>query len=418
MNTADHTESTQAGVATDPLARIAALDAVRGLAVCGIVLLNVYNFAMPPAGYFNPMAWGGAGPLPLAIWAVESIFAQDAFRAIFAMLFGSGFAILWDRGAGRRFRAHAARMAVLLVLGMAHALLLSAGDVLRLYAIVGLLLPLFLHLSQRGLLVAVAVCAVIHMVGLGLVFGDLLIQWRAAPDAAPTGIRWVLEAEFGTMPSAIEWGLMIGRETINARVMRIIGLWQDQLTILGLFAPQTLAAMLLGVWGWRGGLLRGRWKRDHLISLASACSVIALPVLMALCGWAFASDFAGVVVGSTALVWSQPFAIILGLAYTAALFSHWGRQAFLTGLGGRLAAAGRLSLTNYIGASILAGAIYARWGFGLFAQTDRVETTLIAFGIIATILMASPLWESRYGMGPLERLWRIAASGLAGHPRS
>ena len=80
-----------AAVPTDPgtdiFGRIDALDAARGIAVCGIVLLNVYNFSMPPAAYFNPLAYGHTGIATLAIWAVESILAQDAFRAIFAMLF-------------------------------------------------------------------------------------------------------------------------------------------------------------------------------------------------------------------------------------------------------------------------------------------------------------------------------------------
>ena len=70
---------------TDPRTRIDAMDAARGLAVCGIVLLNVYNFSMPPAAYFNPLAFGFTGPATLAIWSFESIFAQDAFRAIFAI---------------------------------------------------------------------------------------------------------------------------------------------------------------------------------------------------------------------------------------------------------------------------------------------------------------------------------------------
>ena len=71
------------------LERIDSLDAARGLAFCGIVLLNIYNFSMPPAAYFNPLAYGYTGLETMVIWAVESILAQDAFRAIFAILFGA-----------------------------------------------------------------------------------------------------------------------------------------------------------------------------------------------------------------------------------------------------------------------------------------------------------------------------------------
>ncbi len=391
------------------------MDALRGLAVCGIVLLNVYNFAMPPAAYFNPTAWGGDGPLALAIWAVESVLAQDAFRAIFAMLFGAGVAILWDRGgAKRRISSHYARMAALLVIGIVHALLLANGDVLRLYALVGMVLPAFLRTSRRGLLIAISACAAVHVIGLGLAFGYLLSDWQAGESLVPGSLPWILEAEFGSIPAVTEWGLAMGRESLPERVVRMAGLWRDQLMILGLFAPQTLAAMLLGVWGWRAGLLSGAWKRQHYRTLATACLALSLPPLMLLCAWAFASDFSGIVVGSTALVWSQPFAIILGLGYIALLYARWGSTSLSAGIGARLAAAGRLSLTNYIGASIVAAAIYAQWGLGLFATMGRVATTGVALAIIALILLASPWYSRRFRTGPFERLWRGLAQLLTG----
>ena len=85
---------------------------------------------MPPAAYFNPLTYGYTGPETLAIWAFESIFAQDTFRAIFAILFGAGVAILFERGS--TVRAHMARMLVLLIIGYFHLVLLNNGDVLRL----------------------------------------------------------------------------------------------------------------------------------------------------------------------------------------------------------------------------------------------------------------------------------------------
>lgn len=412
-------DGAHAGVATDPPARVAAMDALRGFAVCGIVLLNIYNFAMPPAAYFNPLAYGGDGPSALAIWALESVFAQDAFRAVFAMLFGAGITILWDRAGHARFAAHAARMIVLLAIGVLHALLLANGDVLRLYAIVGLFLPLFLGLSQRGVLSTIAVLAALHIVGLGAVFGGLLIEPQTGVPPAPGSLAWVLEAEFGVVAEVREWGLAMGQQGLVERVIHRAGLWRDQLAILALFAPQTLAAMLIGVWAWRSGLLQGAWPRPRCHALAATCAVVALPPLALLCWAAFASGFSGVVVGSTALVWSQPFAIVLGVGYAAVLFARWGDVPLTTGLGAWLAAAGRLSLTNYIGASILAAAIYAPWGLGLFGTTDRVETTLVACGITAVILLASPVWSRRFGTGPFERLWRgMAARLVAPQPRS
>lgn len=393
---------------TVPPMRIDAMDAARGMAVCGIVLLNVYNFAMPPAAYFNPVSYGEQGPLTTAIWAVESILAQDAFRAIFAMLFGAGITILFERGGG--LRAHGARMLVLLVLGYAHAVLLNNGDVLRLYALTGLLLPPLLRLSQRGLLIAVAVLAAIHLGALGWFAGNWLRYWwdvqRGMGDPAAL-VLW--NSEFGTDPAAIEHGLAMGRETLGERVARRAFEWQGPLVIFLAFLLQTLAAMLIGVWSWRGGLLRGRWERARARRLAWRLGAIALPPMIALCAAAFWSDFAGTVIGTTALVWSQPFAILLGLAYVAALFARWGSDRLTAGLGRHLAAAGRLSLSNYIGASIVMAGLFHSWGMGLFGAVSRIEASLVALGVIALILAWSPWWERRFGAGPFERLWRGGA---------
>ena len=396
---------------TDPRTRIDAMDAARGLAVCGIVLLNVYNFSMPPAAYFNPLAFGFTGPATLAIWSFESIFAQDAFRAIFAILFGAGVAIQIERGG--TLRGHIARMLVLLALGYVHALLLNNGDVLRLYALTGLVLPALLRLSQRGLLTGVAVFAAIHLGALGWFCANWLRYWwdveHGMGDPAAL-VMW--QVEFGVEPAAVEHGLAMGRESLGDRIARRAFEWQSPLVIFLAFFPQTLAAMMIGVWSWRSGLLRGGWDRPRARRFAFTLALLALPPLFALCAAAFWSGFAGPVIGTTALVWSQPFAILLGLAYIAWLFARWGATQVPSGLRARMAAAGRLSLTNYIGASIVMAALFHSWGLGWFGLVDRVEATLVALAVIALILFTSP-WVALFGAGPFERVWRSGARALS-----
>lgn len=403
---------TSAAVPPGPPTRIDALDAARGLAVCGIVVLNVYNFAMPPAAYFNPLAYGHTGPATLAIWAVESILAQDAFRAVFAMLFGAGVAIHFERG--RSQRAHLARMLVLLAIGYVHAVVLNNGDVLRLYALTGVLLPPLLRLSQRGLLIAVATLAAIHLAALGWFAGGWLRYWWDVERGMGERAALVLwDSEFGLDPAALAYGMETGREDLGTRVARRAAEWQGPLVIFLAFLPQTLAAMLIGAWAWRSGLLRGAWAKARAKRFAARLALVALPPMIALCAAAFWSGFEGTVVGTTALVWSQPFAIALGLAYVAGLFAAWAGEPLRSGLGARLAAAGRLSLTNYVAASVVMAAVFHSWGLGWFGLVNRVEASLVALGVIALIVLLSPRWLARFGMGPLERLWRGGARALS-----
>lgn len=405
-----------ASLPTDPApalpGRIDTMDAARGLAVCGIVLLNVYNFAMPPAAYFNPVVYGEHGPVTLAIWAAESIFAQDAFRAIFAMLFGAGVAILFERGG--TWRAHLSRMLVLLAIGYIHAVVLNNGDVLRLYALTGVVLLPLLRLSQRGVLIAIAGLAAIHLCALGwFAWGWLGYWWDVRHGMGDPAALVMWNSEFGSDPGALARGLETGRETLDSRIARRAVEWQGPLVIFLAFLPQTLAAMLLGVWAWRSDLLRGRWNRSRAKRFGIRLAAIALPPMLTLCAAAFWSGFAGTIVGTTALVWSQPFAILLGLAYVAGLFAKWGDRPLRSGFAARLAAAGRLSLTNYIGASIVMAALFHSWGLGLFGAVNRIEASVAALVVIALILVISPAWEGRFGQGPFERLWRGGARLLA-----
>ena len=173
------TSETQAGVATDPApgsapraaprTRIEALDALRGVAVMGIIPMNVLVWSMVPAGYFNPRAdiVAGAGLIETVLWALTFVLVEDKFRTLFAMMVGAGIAILVDRAratpGAHPLREHYARMAVLMLIGVAHALLLADNDILRSYAVAGCVLPLFLHWPVRRLLWVVGILVALEM---------------------------------------------------------------------------------------------------------------------------------------------------------------------------------------------------------------------------------------------------------------
>ncbi len=126
--------------------RLPALDVLRGFAVMGILWMNITAFALPQSTYFNPAASGPLSTGDIAFWAVSLIAVDGKMRALFAMLFGASILLLIDREemAGRDGRrTQAIRLAWLFVIGLAHYLLLWWGDILMIYALVGVAAMLF-----------------------------------------------------------------------------------------------------------------------------------------------------------------------------------------------------------------------------------------------------------------------------------
>ncbi len=239
--------------------RVLALDALRGLAVIGIVPMNVIAFAMPPAAYINPRAYGGDGVLETALWALSFLFIEDKFRALFAMMFGAGVAILLAKAAAHPLRGHYARMAVLLAIALAHATLLANNDVLRSYAVAGLLLPLVIGWQVRTLLAAAGALVLGQLLVSGWFAWDWLAYWyeRASGAVVDPAAQVAAEAAYGYDPQAIAAAVERNAAGLGERVLRRLGEGPQQLRFVLASLPSTLAAMLLGVALWRERLAGG-----------------------------------------------------------------------------------------------------------------------------------------------------------------
>jgi uncharacterized protein len=392
--------------------RILALDALRGLAVIGIVGMNVHAFALPAPAYYNPAAYGGEGAADVRVWLASFVFIEDKFRTLFAMLFGAGCLILLERGEARAgwpaWRAHYARMTVLFVIGLAHATLLASNDVLRAYALAGLAVPLLAGLSARALL-AVALGLVTAHVGLGLVvFGSAMIDFHSARPGSDA-MLWA-ERNFGADPAALAMLLEQGREGLGERVLRRgLGI-PAQLRTLVAALPLNLAAIALGMGLWKAGMLKGEWRTFRLQRLAGVSALASLPALLVLAGWLVAQGFPAALVGPVALVLSAPFDTLLAVGYAALAMAFFGRENALTRA---LAAVGRLSLTNYLMTSVILAALFASWGLGLFGEVTRAQAFALGLVPVAAMLLWSPPWVAHLGQGPFERLWRAAARSLS-----
>jgi uncharacterized protein len=334
-------------------------------------------------------------------------FVSTKFLSIFAFLFGLGFALQW-RSLRRRLPADDAgaayrrRLWFLLGLGLAHGALLYFGDILAVYALVGLLL---LHYAGQR---TAALVAAARAWWLG--FALLTVASTAAievlrqtfpPDDDPARVpAWALER----LAVYTQGGYL---EQIGPRLA-------DYLSILGTVAvlgvPQIMALFLLGAVAGRLGWLARPQRHPRLWRAAAWIGAAALPFAVAGAWLNFVAmrDSPG-----------NPSAIGVALqnvgAFTAclyvALFVRLGRRQTMRRLIAWLAPAGRMPLTNYIGQSVAMGLLLSGWGLGLGASLGRAELALLALVIVIVQILASRAWIGRFGQGPLEALWRRATYG-------
>ncbi|WP_285712512.1 DUF418 domain-containing protein [Erythrobacter oryzae] len=391
--------------------RILALDALRGIAVIGIVGMNAMAFAMPGPAYYNPLSFGSTSPPDYWVWLASFVFVEDKFRTLFAMLFGAGCLILIERAGAAPWRAHYARMIGLFAIGLVHATLLASNDVLRAYALAGLFLPLLAGLSARALVtVSLGLLGVHVFLGMAM-FGPAVAAWAQERHGSEM-LLWA-ERQFGRDPAVMAALLEQGREAFSERVLRrTLGI-PAQMTTLVAALPLNLSAIALGMGLWRGGMLKGEWRTFRLQRIAGLAALVALPGLLALAGVLVSTGFPAALVGPVALLLSAPFDMTLAVSYAALAMAFLGGSGAATA---RLASAGRLSLTNYLMTSVILSAIFASWGLGLFGEVTRWQAIVLGLVPVAAMLAWSPLWVAKVGQGPFERLWRRLSRGLSYTP--
>jgi len=183
-----------------------------------------------------------------------------------------------------------------------------------------------------------------------------------------------------------------------------------QLVTLMAALPINLAAIALGMGLWKARMLAGEWRTFRLQRIAGLAALVAIPALLGLAWWLLETGFPAALVGPVALVLSAPFDTLLGVSYAALAMAFFGADNTMTRA---LAAAGRLSLTNYLMTSVILAAIFAPWGLGLFGEVTRAQAFAIGVVPIAAMLAWSSPWVARFGQGPFERLWRAGAKALS-----
>ncbi len=352
------------------------MDALRGLALAGIVWVNAAYFAAP---------WGlvesrGAAD-DLFAWATL-VFATGKFFPLFSFLFGLGLGVAAasvEAGAERRMRR---RLGALMVCGALHAVLLFNGDILLLYGVVGWLVWRMRGAPDRTLVRRAILAGAAGVVTQALIMTPWVLL---APPAAVTG-----EGYLGSY-----------FEVVGARVAEL----PEAVLVLGAFnGGIALAAILLGLVVGRRGL--PVTPTGELIELARWRTLLAGGlVLSAVAAAGLRAEGEGIGVGVLcAFVWSLA-APCVALGWFCGVWRCLARRVEAWPVR-MLARLGSMSLSAYLGHSLLLGVIYHGWGLGLHGSVGWAAVVLGAWGVFALLWAGAAVWRSRASLGPVEWLMK------------
>jgi len=380
--------------------RIKALDVVRGLALLGILAVNAVYFAAPFQAAQNPLL----APIPidegtLWSWFAMHVFFEFKMITLFSMLFGASIYLVGgERSDKERGRVLHRRLLWMVLFGVIHGALIWYGDILLIYALTGLLV-MFARSWRPATLFIVG--------GILLVLGTALFAGMgAALQYAPTEALEQMRAEMWA-PSAEEIERQIAAYQAGAlsATQENLNSWLDFLGYIPMFMIRTAGVMMIGMALFKTGFFSGRspyWVYA-VTALIGAAALLAV-AYQALLNWQLRFDFLHMITAGNFA--NTALSIFVSLFY-ASLLIMLVKAGALRVLTEPLAAVGRMAFTNYIAQSLIMTTIfYGGRGFGLWGEVDRPTLWAIVLAIWAAQLIWSPLWLSRFQMGPLEWLWR------------
>jgi uncharacterized protein len=396
MSAVVETPSAPVGVAE----RMLVLDAIRGVAVLGILLINIDALS----GYaFTPAASRTLFVSPAAdavTWFVLAVLVEGKFYSLFSFLFGVGFAVFVQRAAARGAdapRLFKRRLIGLLLIGLVHTVLVWFGDILLTYALLGFALIPFLRRDDRSVLRWAAVLLVAPIA----LYALLLLVAGQSPAPATSGSS----AGLPPIMVAASQGFIDGNylQVVNGNVVFAIANMVRRFLLM--FFPRVVGMFLLGFWAGRNGVFarlddyRGLARRTWIVG-----ATVGLP--LALVGWWLGDHAVGPpnVAGLIETVIKSVGVPLLALAYAAGLWLLFARTPALMRA---LAPVGRMALSNYLMHSVVGVIVFYGLGFGLFGKLSLTGAVVVALLLFGLQVAFSRWWLERARFGPAEWLWRM-----------
>jgi len=395
------------GMSAPATQRADLLDALRGFALFGVVFSNYGGLAywvflspeqravLPGSMFDAPLDW------------IHMVLIDGKFYSIFSMLFGIGFGFFLSKGSDGLLRFYR-RMFILLVIGWLHLRYLWNGDILFLYALLGMLLPLFRNVRDRTLLI---VATVLLLMPLAIDTLNVVTDDAFDPGSYPRGIAESRLEELGLAKPAFRAGVINGgvHEFVESRSITWLFRMDNLLSTNRL--PKVFAMFLVGLWVSRRKLFAdpaahiGLLKRVLLIG-----TVIGLPGCI-LTHWAHEHlEELPLAEGLWETLGYTIGVVPLAMAYASGFALLWTKERWLRSLK-VFAPLGRMALTNYLLQTIIAILLFTGLGLGLGTHVSAITFESLAVGVFILQVLWSHWWLNRFQFGPMEWLWRSLTYG-------
>jgi len=407
--------------------RLSALDVLRGVALLGILLMNIHEFGGPWRGMhaeFDPSRrWATAD---LAFSGLSHVFFEGKMRGLFSLLFGAGVILLTSRGESRGGGIGVAdlyyrRNLWLIAFGLAHAYFIWDGDILFGYGVTGLLLFPFRKLRPAALIALGVVLLGVPVATSARAAREVRHQKAEAAlaDRAAAAGRTLTEAQRDAQK---EWAETLkGMEPSAEKVAKQVADHRGSYSRLfaeragGLARSQPVwyyqdgvfdvgGMMLIGMGLMRLGVLAGGARPGVYLGLMAVGYGVGVP-LNAWTGYRIWASHFDMFTRDDQSVWFSPGRLAVTLANLGLIL--WVRQrGWLPGLTARLEAVGRMALTNYLGTSLACTLIFNGYGLGYYGRLRGVQLLTVVAGVWAVQLWLSPVWLRHFRYGPAEWAWR------------
>jgi uncharacterized protein len=359
-------------------------DQLRGFALLGIIVVNMPFLAVSNVGIWE-MQLSNLSDKVVAFLIVA--LAQGKFYLLFAFLFGYSLTLILKSHSTNSIKMYLRRLVGLALLGAGHAYLFFIGDILMSYALLGLVLLLFIGRSMRTVLFASVFSYLIGLVLLTLVFFETL-----GTESSAGG--------FISNPDALDKALT--GSFLDSVVGRANAIPEALLVQLFINWFPAMSMFLLGLAAGRIGLLSDPTKNKTLWRKCVIVGVfVGLPAGIASAWLALVPEDPNGVYGIAGVVVGFALAPALSAGYVGAiaLLSHRRFMSYTE-------PAGRMSLTGYLGESILLAAIFCGWGLGLFGLLSLTQALIVALSVWIALEIFAKLWLRNFAYGPFEWILR------------